>query len=172
MERFTKENWKQPVVEHNKLTKWGWMVSYPEGLKLGRLTDIGAFTYIQAKSGVIIEDNVQIGSHCAIYSVNTIDEQEGKVVIEEGACIGSGTVILPSTEIGRGALVGALSLVISGTKIPPGEVWGGVPAKKIKLKSSKGEPIKLERTKRLILGRDVSKEELNQKARSILGQFK
>ena len=34
--------------------------------RLNGETDIGAFSYINAKRGVTIEDEVQIGSHCSI----------------------------------------------------------------------------------------------------------
>jgi len=51
------------------------LVQHKDKLELGYKTDIGAFTYINAKSGVIIEDLVQVGSHCSIYSVSTIDSK-------------------------------------------------------------------------------------------------
>jgi acetyltransferase-like isoleucine patch superfamily enzyme len=61
-------NWKPPVIKEGKLTKWNWMVQGVKGLKLGKNTDIGAFTYINASHGVEIGNNVQIASHCSIYS--------------------------------------------------------------------------------------------------------
>ena len=72
-ERF--KNWEFPRIEESKLTKYKWFVQHKKKLKLGYKTDIGAFTYINAKNGVVIEDYVQIGSHCAIYSVSTIDNK-------------------------------------------------------------------------------------------------
>ena len=80
-ERF--KNWKKPDIEHNKLTKYNWLVQYPENLELGNKTDIGAFTYINAKYGVIIEEGVEIGSHCSIYSWSTIDNKKGKIVLKK-----------------------------------------------------------------------------------------
>jgi acyl-[acyl carrier protein]--UDP-N-acetylglucosamine O-acyltransferase len=52
------------------------MIQNKENLKLGYKTDIGAFTYINAKYGVDIEDYVEIGSHCSIYSISTIDSKQ------------------------------------------------------------------------------------------------
>ena len=78
-ERFN--DWVLPKIEEGKPTKYNWVVQNKDNLKLGYKTDIGAFTYINAKFGVIIEDNVQIGSHCSIYSVSTIDGREGQVVL-------------------------------------------------------------------------------------------
>ena len=73
------KDWQYPKFEEGKPTKYNWVVQYKDNLDLGHKTDIGAFTYINAKNGVVIEDFVQIGSHCAIYSVSTIDGKEGGV---------------------------------------------------------------------------------------------
>ena len=70
------EGWQYPVIEEGKPTKYNWVVQHVDNFKLGYKTDIGAFTYINAKCGVTIEDDVQIGSHRAIYSVSTIDGRE------------------------------------------------------------------------------------------------
>ena len=40
--------------------------------------------------------------------------------------------VAPITEIGEGAIVAAGALVLQNTKIPPHEIWGGVPAKYLK----------------------------------------
>ena len=87
------------------------MVGYPEGLKLGRNVDIGAFTYINARFGVHIGHNVQIGAHCSIYSHNTINNTEGKVIIRRGAKIGANSVILPGVIIKPNQLIPAGSVV-------------------------------------------------------------
>lgn len=124
-ERF--KNWHPPEVKHGKLTTWNWMVQYPEGFKLGEYTDIGAFTYINAKYGVIIEDYVQIGSHCSIYSESTIDGKKGQVVIKQNARVGSHSVIMPGVTIGENAIVGAFSFV--NRDIPSNTVALGIPIK-------------------------------------------
>ena len=126
-ERF--KNWKPPKIEEGKLTKWNWLVQHKENLKLGKKIDIGAFTYINAKKGVIIEDYVQIGSHCSIYSISTIDNKEGKVVLKKNCKIGSHSVIMPGVTIGENSIIGAHSFV--NKDIPPNEIWAGVPAKKL-----------------------------------------
>ena len=54
------EKWKKPMIEHGKLTKFNYIVQYPENLKIGVGFDIGSFTYINSKFGVEIQDNVQI----------------------------------------------------------------------------------------------------------------
>ena len=42
-------------IEHGKLTEYNWLVQYPERFSLAPGTDIGAFTYINAKHGVTIK---------------------------------------------------------------------------------------------------------------------
>lgn len=127
-DRFS--NWKPPVIEEGKLTKWNWMVQGVKGLKLGKKTDIGAFTYINASQGVEIGDNVQIASHCSIYSISTIDGKKGKVTIRENACIGSHSVVMPGVTIGKNSIVGAFSFV--NKDIPDNVIALGIPAKVVK----------------------------------------
>lgn len=109
------------------MTKWNWVCQYHENLILGYKTDIGAFTYINAKYGVEIQDNVQIGSHCSIYSFSTIDDKKGKIIIKKNAKIGSHSIIMPSVTIGENSIVGAFSFVTDD--IPDNTVAFGIPAK-------------------------------------------
>ena len=104
IDRFT--NWKYPKIEEGKPTKYNWVVQNLDGLNLGTNTDIGAFSYINAKHEVVIEDEVQIGSHCSIYSVSTIDNSYGKVVLKNNCRIGSHTTILPGVSIGKNSIIG------------------------------------------------------------------
>lgn len=123
-------NWTPPDIEDGKLTRYNWLVQNKEGLRLGYRTDIGAFTYINAKYGVVIEDYVQVGSHCSIYSISTIDEKQGEVVLHTNCRIGSHTVIMPGVTIGANAIVGAHSFV--DQDIPANCTAVGVPAAVIK----------------------------------------
>lgn len=123
-------DWHYPKIEDGKPTKYNWVVQNVGELKLGNKTDIGAFTYINAKYGVIIEDDVQIGSHCSIYSISTIDSTFGKVALKNNCKIGSHSTVLPGVTVGENSIIGAHSLVNSN--IPPNVVAVGVPAKVIK----------------------------------------
>lgn len=121
------KNWEYPEFDEKGMTKWNWMCQYKENLKLGKNTDIGAFTYINAKYGVEIRDDVQIGSHCAIYSWSTIDNKKGKVIIKKKTKIGSHSIIMPGVTIGENSIIGASSFV--NKDVPDNAVAYGTPIK-------------------------------------------
>ena len=124
------EKWEYPEIIDGKPTRYNWVVQGSDGLKLGYKTDIGAFSYINAQYEVEIEDFVQIGSHCSIYSVSTIDGKKGKVRLKKNCCIGSHSTIMPGITIGENAIVGAHSFV--NKDIPDNVVAFGTPVKTIK----------------------------------------
>jgi len=121
------KSWKAPEFDESGVTKWGWKVSHTDKLVLGRKVDIGAFTYINAKFGVELEDEVQVGSHCSIYSVSTIDGKTGKVTIKNNAKVGTHSVIMPGVTIGKNSVVGAFSFVKED--VPDDVLVLGIPAK-------------------------------------------
>ena len=126
--RFTK--WKKPTITEGRLTKWNWMVQHVKNLKVGNHVDIGAFTYINAKFSVVLEDNVEIGSHCSIYSYSTIDNKKGPVLLKKNCKIGTHSVVMPNVTIGENSIVAAFSFV--NKNVPANVIVAGVPAKTIK----------------------------------------
>jgi acetyltransferase-like isoleucine patch superfamily enzyme len=102
-------------------------VRHPKKFQLGNKVDIGSFTYIQAQEGVILEDYVQIGSHCSIYSVSTIDNKRGLVHLKKNSKLGSHSLVMPGVTIGENSTVGAYSFVTSD--IPANVIAYGIPAK-------------------------------------------
>ena len=121
------ENWEFPEIKEGELTKYNWMVYHKNNLNLGKKTDIGAFSFINAKYGVVIEDEVQIGGGVKIYSESTIDKKQGKVVLKKNCKIGANSVILPGVTVGENSIIGAFSLV--NQDIPANVVAYGIPAK-------------------------------------------
>ena len=119
--------WKKPKIKHGELTKWNWMVQYPEGLTLGDRVDIGAFCYIHSKHGLTIGDDVQLGSHCSVYTESTIDGKIGSIEIGDGSCIGSHSTVMPGVKIGKNVMVGAHSFV--NKDLPDNSIAYGVPVK-------------------------------------------
>jgi acetyltransferase-like isoleucine patch superfamily enzyme len=132
-------NWQAPEIIDGQPTKYNWIVQNKVGLSLGHHTDIGAFTYINAKFGVMIEDEVQIGSHCSIYSISTIDGKTAPVVLKRNCRIGTHSTIMPGVTIGENAIIGAHSFV--NRDIPADCVAYGVPARVVRQLDSPGGPI-------------------------------
>jgi len=133
MKRF--KHWKYPPFDEKNMTPWNWMCQHHDRLKLGKYVDIGAFTYINAKSDVIMEDDVQIGSHCSIYSISTIDNKEGRIVLKKNCRIGTHSVVMPGVTVGENAVVGAFSFV--NTDIPDNVLAFGIPAKVVRKLTAK-----------------------------------
>lgn len=124
------KSWKYPVFDKSGMTKWNWMCQHHKKLKLGRFSDIGAFTYINAQYGVEIGHHAQLGSHCAVYSLSTIDDKKGKVTIGENARLGTHSAVMPGVTIGKNSVVGAYSFV--NKDIPDNTLAYGVPVKIIR----------------------------------------
>ena len=103
---------------------------------------MGARCKIQSHSficdGVVIEDEVFVG-HGVIFindkfprattDDGALQTEEDwtmlRTVVERGAAIGSGAVILGGVRIGQGALVGAGAVVTRD--VPPVKSWQGIP---------------------------------------------
>ncbi|HNQ34938.1 MAG TPA: DapH/DapD/GlmU-related protein [bacterium] len=55
------------------------------------------------------------------------------VEVGDGADLGCGSILLPGVTVGAGAIVGAGAVVTR--PVPAGEVWAGVPARRLKARS-------------------------------------
>lgn len=99
-----------------------------EGVQIGDRTKVRAFTFIP--SGVTIGSDVFVGPHvCFTNDRRPRARGEWKLeatVVEDGASIGAGAIILPGVTIGRNALVGAGAVVTKD--VPAGAVVRGNPA--------------------------------------------
>jgi acetyltransferase-like isoleucine patch superfamily enzyme len=122
-----KSKWSRPEIQHGVLTKYNYLVHYPEGLQLGKYFDISQFVYIQAKYGVIIEDDVEIGPLTAILSESSEDEKKGLIKICRNAKIGAHSTIMPGVTIGENSVIGAHSFV--NKDIPANVIAFGTPCK-------------------------------------------
>lgn len=88
-------------------------------------TRIGAFTWLMKK--VHIGHDAQIGEGCEFAPQCSVG---GHVVIENRVRVGQGAFFKPFIRVGEGARIGMGAVVIRD--VPPGEVWAGNPARRIK----------------------------------------
>jgi acetyltransferase-like isoleucine patch superfamily enzyme len=104
---------------------------------------IGTGANIRAAGGTItIGSRTGFGQHVSVVAANHVtiqgqpfidtpwDEQRTGVTIGDDVWVGALSVLVPGVEIGDGALIAAGSVVTG--KVGAGEIWGGVPARKIK----------------------------------------
>ena len=123
--------WKKPKFDAEGKTKYGWKCFWSEHLVLGDQCDVGAYTLIQAKEGVEIGEEVEIGPFCYICSWSSIDNKKGKVIIGKNAKIGAHSTIMPGVTIGKNTVIGAHSFV--NKNIPANCIAYGVPVKIIQV---------------------------------------
>ncbi|MCR5361753.1 MAG: hypothetical protein K6E73_07050 [Bacteroidales bacterium] len=113
------------------------------------------------RKNIVIGNNVQFGSYCRIrnsavfknsilvagsvcfigrndHDINVPGQliwngkrgDDGVTIIENDVWIGHGAIVLGGVTIGEGSIVAAGAVVTKD--IPPCEIWGGVPAKKVR----------------------------------------
>ena len=107
----------------------GTLVEIRKDVIIGDGCKIQAFAFIP--EGIHIGDDVFIGPHVCFtndkYPTATGDWEQLRTIVEDGANIGAGAVILPGLTIGKGATVGAGAVVTKD--VPPGVTAVGNPAK-------------------------------------------
>ncbi|HII71449.1 TPA: acyltransferase [Candidatus Woesearchaeota archaeon] len=103
------------------------------GIDIGKNAGVG-FSHIDPIFPELIKigNNALIGwnSQILCHEFTQKKARLGKVVIGDNALIGCGTTIRSGVVIGENSVVAMHSLV--NKDIPPNELWGGVPAKRIR----------------------------------------
>lgn len=131
-----------------------------EGMYIGKYVHIASFTHLGIGGGLLI---LEQGSSCASgVKIITGSNQPGEghgcsaidpkaiikrsfVHVKRNATLYTGVIVCPGVTIGEGAVV--LPGAVVTKDVPDGEMWGGVPARKIKPKES------------FILSRDVARNQ-------------
>lgn len=76
-----------------------------------------------------------IVGHDAVLFCHAIEGRHfalSRIRVGDNVTIGATAVVMPGVIIGDGAIVSAGAVVLKDTQIGPGEIWGGVPAKRLK----------------------------------------
>jgi len=111
-----------------------------ENICMGDRVGINRFCFFQGACGIDIGNDVLIGPHTMVESLEHIHRSReipisrqgysgGKVTIEDGVWVGMGVSVLPGVTIGEGCIIGAGSVVTKN--VPSYEIHAGVPARKI-----------------------------------------
>ena len=103
------------------------------GARMPESTFLGLDTVVKDPWFLEMGKHVSTGSGVLILGHITYDKGLflGKVVVGDGVVIGVRSTIFPDVRIGNYAKIGAGSVVVRGTRIPDGETWAGVPARKL-----------------------------------------
>jgi non-ribosomal peptide synthetase-like protein len=102
------------------------------GMKIGRRVQIN--TAVIGDSNLIeIGDDTVIGGDVTLvaHSAERGNLVTGRVKIGSNVTVGLMAMIMPGVEIGDGAVVAANAFLAKDTKVGPGEVWAGIPARPI-----------------------------------------
>ena len=146
-------NWLRTFIRLKVLRPWikyDGMVRIPFSVLIfSPHKDITFGHRVQFGKNCVIECDIQFGNHvlCAksvafvgkddhtfnLAGTTIWDSPRGdsyKTIVEDDVWIGYGAIVIAGVTIGKGAIIAAGSVVTKN--IPPCEVWGGGPAKKIR----------------------------------------
>ena len=74
------------------------------------------------KTKAIIGNNVSIGHNAIVHGC----------VIADDVLVGMGAIVMDNVQVGSNCIIAAGAVVLENTIIPPGTIFAGVPAKKVK----------------------------------------
>ncbi|MEE2748312.1 MAG: hypothetical protein VX473_07610 [Candidatus Thermoplasmatota archaeon] len=100
------------------------------GAKVGRGSQLNSIAIndafmVEIGSKTVIGGDASINAH--LFENNGI--HLAKVIIGSNCVIGTRSQINPGCVIGDGAVLASKAVLPKHTEIPPGEIWGGIPAK-------------------------------------------
>ncbi len=74
------------------------------------------------KTTTYIGNNVSVGHNAIVHGC----------VIDDNVLIGMGSIVMDNCHIGSNCIIAAGAVVLENTKVEPGTIYAGVPAKKVK----------------------------------------
>lgn len=133
------------IGRHSRIDDWV-KLEGGGGLTIGDHVHIASFAHLNIGGGITeIHDGAAVASGGKIVSGGNapdsiscsasadVNEQVlhiGKVVIGKNACLYTNSCVMPNVTIGEGARI--LPGAIVTRDVPPFEIWGGVPAKRVR----------------------------------------
>ena len=132
-----------PWVKYRGFERIGRHVSFIKGMKVEMGNNVQFGPYCSVSADVSFGNNILMAGH--VYFVGKNDHtfnvpgqliwngERGKdnpTIVEDDVWIGYNSIIMGGVRIGRGSIVAAVSVVTKD--VPPCEIWGGNPARKIR----------------------------------------
>ena len=133
----------QMDIPRSSVVYHGGEFRHPWKIKIGNGVSIGDHAKLDGRNGLVIEDNVNIGSGVWIWTEQhdyndelfRCNDKGGMVVIREKAWVSSRVTVLPKVVIGEGTVIGAGAVVTKNCE--DYSLYAGVPAKKIGKRNNK-----------------------------------
>jgi carbonic anhydrase/acetyltransferase-like protein (isoleucine patch superfamily) len=93
-------------------------------IEVGEETNVqdGSILHIEEDFPCILGNRVTLGHQAIVHGS----------IVEDGALIGIGAIVLSHCVIGAGALIAAGAVVMERTKVPPHTLWAGCPARQLR----------------------------------------
>jgi non-ribosomal peptide synthetase-like protein len=105
------------------------------GARIGRGVHIHRGVHLHRGGWDLLEigDNVTLGqdSHVGLVELDRGDIVVGPIVIEADATLQTRAAVEHDCRVGAGSVIAPLSVLNAGGTIPPGELWDGVPARRV-----------------------------------------
>ena len=124
------------------------------GVEIGRLVHVSSFCSIFAGGGARRGDSscmaqgsrILTGSERLDAAMSSVAPSEwrqvdtGVSILDHLAFLGANSVMMPGSSLAVGAVLGAGGVLTAGVRVPPWEVWAGVPARRISVRDP--EPLR------------------------------
>ena len=94
-------------------------------IRLGNKVNIQDGAVLHAtyqKTKTIIGNNVSIGHNAIVHGCT----------LHDNVLVGMGAIVMDKAEVHSNSIIAAGAVVLEGTVVPPGSIYAGVPAKKVK----------------------------------------
>lgn len=116
-------------------------------LKIGENVFIGVNCVLDITKGITIGNDVQIAPNAMIFTHDSSKDRknpvEKEVVLEEGAYIGAGAIILHGVKLGKNAIIAAGAVVMKD--VEANTVVGGMPARTVSNRLNRNKNLEVKR---------------------------
>jgi acetyltransferase-like isoleucine patch superfamily enzyme len=131
------------IVEQGVVFKYDGPWQQGPRIRIGNNVFLGAGVEFNIQQSLDIGNDSRIASGCRFIDhdhgirpnalIRAQPCQGGPIVLEGDIWLGANVVVLKGVRIGCGAVIGAGAVVTKS--VPPGEIWLGVPARKVSTRS-------------------------------------